>query len=41
MYAVADLPRFVDDLLACHDSDLLNARASDHLYLARYSMIFA
>jgi pyrroloquinoline quinone (PQQ) biosynthesis protein C len=29
---VADPPRFIDDLLACHDSDLLNARAADHLY---------
>jgi pyrroloquinoline quinone (PQQ) biosynthesis protein C len=32
MRAVADPPRFIDDLLACHDSDLLNARAADHLY---------
>lgn len=30
--AVADPARLVDDLLACHDSDLLNARAADHLY---------
>lgn len=32
MCAVADPPRFIDDLMACHDSDLLNARAADHRY---------
>jgi len=32
MCAITDPPGFVDDLLACHDGDLLNARAADHQY---------
>jgi pyrroloquinoline quinone (PQQ) biosynthesis protein C len=32
MCGVTDLPSFLGDLLACHDSGLLNARAADHLY---------
>ncbi|HEY2579916.1 MAG TPA: iron-containing redox enzyme family protein [Streptosporangiaceae bacterium] len=32
MCAVADPARFVDDLLSCHDSDLLNARAANPRY---------